>query len=309
MKWISRFWEEQKWLDGVSDIIEKQSDRLLKQLPERQSVTDFLHGTWLGHPVHPIVTDVPLGAWTAATVIDLVPTRNGRPHAASTAAVAVGVAGAAAAAVPGIIDWRHLDGQTRRIGTAHALLNSLALTCYIGSLVCRLVRHGPARRLSFMGYGIGLMSGYLGGHLVFDREAGVKRTAGQEAPEEFVPVIAESGLLEGRLQRVDASGYPVLLLRRGDRIYAVADTCTHLGCSLSGGKLDGERVTCPCHGSEFSLDDGRLHSGPAVYPLAAFETRVQGGQIEVRRRPQKPPPAEKAQEAIARVLSSVGGER
>jgi nitrite reductase/ring-hydroxylating ferredoxin subunit/uncharacterized membrane protein len=307
MRWISKLWEEQAWLDGVSDMMRKQARRALKASPDEKKVGDFLHGVWLGHPLHPVLTDVPIGAWTAVTIMDIA-SPSGRPSRGATGAVAVGVLGAAAAAPAGMMDWYYLSGKTRRAGTAHALLNSAALVCYLASLTCRLTNRGPARRLGYLGFGIAMMSGYLGGHLVFNRQVGVKHGPEEEPPAEYVPVLSASVLEDQQPHRADVAGMPVLLLKQGDRVLAVADTCTHLGCSLASGSVEDGAIVCNCHGSRFSLESGDVLSGPATSPVAAFETRINDGQVEVRVRDDALTRA--AQETISRVLSGVrSGDR
>jgi nitrite reductase/ring-hydroxylating ferredoxin subunit len=127
------------------------------------------------------------------------------------------------------------------------------------------------------------VAAYLGGHLVFKEKIGVDHTADYSPPKDFVPVLAEVELRENELRRVEANGMPVLLVRRGQRIYAIAETCAHLGGPLSEGKLEDATVGCPWHGSRFSLDDGRVLEGPSVHVQPVLEVRVRDGQIEVRR--------------------------
>jgi nitrite reductase/ring-hydroxylating ferredoxin subunit len=123
---------------------------------------------------------------------------------------------------------------------------------------------------------------YLGGHLVFGEQVGVDHTAAQVPPTEFVPVLAEAELPENQLRRVTANGMAVLLLHRGQRIYAIAETCSHLGGPLAEGKVEDLSVRCPWHGSRFALDTGEVLDSPATFPQPCFDTRVQHGQIEVR---------------------------
>jgi nitrite reductase/ring-hydroxylating ferredoxin subunit len=140
-----------------------------------------------------------------------------------------------------------------------------------------------------LGYLVANAAGYLGGHLVFGEQVGVDHTASQLPPGEFTAVLRAAELPENELRRVTADGMPVLLLRRGERIYAIAETCSHLGGPLSEGQLEDLSVICPWHGSRFALENGRVIDGPATFPQPCFETRVQDGQIEVRAaRPQLP---------------------
>jgi nitrite reductase/ring-hydroxylating ferredoxin subunit len=135
---------------------------------------------------------------------------------------------------------------------------------------------------AMLGYAVSAGAAYLGGHLVFGEQIGVDHTAAQELPKEFVPVMNEAELPEGRMLKAEAEGVPVLLVRRGGEICALAHTCSHQGGPLSEGKLEGDVVECPWHGSRFSLRDGSVVDGPATFPQPCFETRVGEGRVEVR---------------------------
>lgn len=247
----------------------------------------ILHGTWLGHPLHVVLTDVPIGSWTAAAVLDLLEENTGRRSIGQGAdtAITVGVIGAAAAAVTGLADWSKIGGgQPRRVGLVHGLLNATALACYVTSL-CFRRNHSrrTGRQLALLGYIISSVSAHLGGHLVYNEKLGVDHSADFSAPKDFVPVLAEAELPENQLRRVEANGMPVLLVRKGRHIYAIADTCAHLGGPLSEGKLENDAVRCPWHGSCFSLANGRVLEGPSVHAQPVLEVRVRDGQIELRR--------------------------
>jgi nitrite reductase/ring-hydroxylating ferredoxin subunit/uncharacterized membrane protein len=269
--------EDQSVLDDVSGVMKRTFDDLTERIPNRQGVMDFLHGVWLGHPLHPVLTDLPIGAWTVAAIIDATSPLSKRPPRSATAPVAIGVAGSTLTALAGLADWYHLGGKTRRLGTAHSLLNSAALLCYSGSLACRLRGGGPARSLSFLGLGLVTVSGYLGGELVYRYQIGVGRQPEAEPPEHMRVVSIDSPPAEGEMRAVEVAGYPVLLARSGGRLYAVSDTCTHLGCSLAEGRLDDGSVICSCHGSRFSLSDGSVLDGPATTPLNVFNVEVREG--------------------------------
>jgi nitrite reductase/ring-hydroxylating ferredoxin subunit len=136
--------------------------------------------------------------------------------------------------------------------------------------------------LAMLGYAVSSAAAYLGGHLVYGEQVGVDHTAAQEMPKEFVAVLAEGELGEGEMKKVEADGVPVLLVRRNGEIHAIAHTCSHMGGPLSEGKLEGEVVQCPWHGSRFSIRDGSVVDGPATFPQPCFAVRVRDGQIEVR---------------------------
>jgi nitrite reductase/ring-hydroxylating ferredoxin subunit/uncharacterized membrane protein len=279
--------EEAGWTDEVGNALQGGLDAVSDAAGEAaQPVKNALHGTWLGHPLHPVLTDVPIGAWTTALALDVMDTvKGGNQRAdAAQAAVAVGLVGAAGAAITGLNDWQHTDKGARRLGVAHALLNVTATTLYLGSLLLRKSgRHGAGRGLGFLGFAVVCTSAYLGGHLVYGEGVGVDHAQAQPMPsEEFVAVLPDAELAEGQMRKVEAHGAPVLLARVEGRVHALAHTCSHLGGPLSEGELKECSVQCPWHGSRFSLEDGRVLDGPATFPQPCFETRVNEGQIEVR---------------------------
>jgi nitrite reductase/ring-hydroxylating ferredoxin subunit/uncharacterized membrane protein len=278
--------ERQHWLEPLADRLQSSlNDGFAAAGPAGQQVANTLHGVWLGHPLHPVLTDVPLGSWTAAAVLDAVEEVSG--HGAfgrgADAAIGIGIIGALGSAITGLTDWRHTDGRARHIGLTHGLLNLGALALYTASF---FLRRGRARRagrgMALLGYLVANTAAYLGGHLVYGEQVGVDHTAAQRPPEGFVPVLSEAELSDNQLRRVTANGMPVLLLRRGERIYAIAETCTHQGGPLAEGKLEDLSVICPWHGSRFALEDGRVLDGPSTFPQPCFETRIHHRRIEVR---------------------------
>lgn len=278
--------EKQHWLDRTSEAVQPVITRAFQAGGRSgQQVKNFLHGTWLGHPLHPALTDIPLGAWTAAAVLDTMDAAD--PHGGYTkgadAAITIGLVGALGAAATGITDWQSTYGRGRQIGMAHALLNGTATLLYGASFVLRRRRsRGIARGLSFLGYAISGLSAYLGGHLVSGEQIGVDHTAAQEMPEDFVTVMAEKDLIDNRPTKVIAGNVPVLLVRRHGRICAMAETCSHLGGPLSEGEIIDGTIRCPWHSSRFDLETGQVVDGPATFPQPCFETRVHHGRIEVR---------------------------
>lgn len=290
-KAILKVIEKQDILDQLGDPIQAAVSSLYSATgPAGREVKNFLHGTWLGHPLHPVLTDVPLGAWTAALALDALEMISGRREFSpgADAAVAVGLAGAIGAAVTGVTDWSATDGRARKVGLTHGLLNMGAALLYTTSLVMRRRKKSRRAGLGFamIGYAISSAAAYLGGHLVFGEQIGVDHTKAQEMPKDYVPVLAEAELDEGEMKKADAEGVPVLLVRREGKIHALAHTCSHLGGPLSEGKLEGDVVQCPWHGSRFSICDGSVVDGPATSPQPCLEARVRGGQIEVRARRQ-----------------------
>lgn len=277
--------EQQETLDRLSDQIQPLVRDAFKSAgPAGREVKNFLHGTWLGHPLHPALTDVPLGAWTAALALDAMESISGRRElgAGADAAIAVGLVGAAGAAVTGLTDWSETSGRARKVGILHGLMNVGATALYTTSLVLRRrKKRGAGMGFAMLGYAVSSASAYLGGHLVFSEQIGVNHAAAQAMPKEFVPVLPDAELEEGEMKRVEAGGVPVLLVRLEGAVCALAHTCSHLGGPLSEGKLEGDVVQCPWHGSRFNVRDGSVVDGPATFPQPCFEARVREGQIEV----------------------------
>jgi nitrite reductase/ring-hydroxylating ferredoxin subunit/uncharacterized membrane protein len=279
----------QEWLDRVAEVLQDVVRRAYGSGgPNGRKVKNALHGTWLGHPLHVILTDIPLGGWTTALLFDLmeVTTRRREFGKAADAAVTIGLLGALGAAVTGLTDFQDVDSPASRIGAVHGLVNVTAASLFVASLVKRKKgARSAGRNLALLGFMTGISAAYLGGSLVYDEGIGVDHTLGQKFPKEFTAVLPESELDREQLKRVERQGVPILLARGvGGEICAVAETCTHLGGPLSEGTREGDTVQCPWHGSRFSLQDGRVLDGPAVHPLPCLETRIRDGQIEIRLR-------------------------
>jgi nitrite reductase/ring-hydroxylating ferredoxin subunit/uncharacterized membrane protein len=272
-------------LDAPSRWLQAIIRRTYKQAGARgERVENALYGTEIGHPLHPALTDVAIGAWTAAFVFDLLDGLSQRRAFARCAdgAVAIGLFGGVASVFSGLTDWQHTASQPRRIGLVHGLGNISAVLLQTASLALRaLGARDTGRALSGLAYGTILVTAYLGGELVEKYRIGVNRAPVEAVPERFVPVMAEPDLPENELRQVDVDGTPVLLVRRGERIYAMHATCTHLGGPLAQGAIVDGGVQCPWHGSRFALSDGHVVRGPASFPERCLATRVRNGQIEV----------------------------
>jgi len=172
-----RFIERQDWLEPVETGVQKAVETAFHSTGETgQKVQDALHGKWLGHPLHPALTDIPTGAWTATLVLDLMEA-SGRTDLGPGADVAltVGLVGAASAALPGLTDWHVTEGSARRVGIVHGILNVVGTVLYTASLMERRKRNRSAgRALAFAGFAVVAMSAYLGGNLVFRQGAGTE---------------------------------------------------------------------------------------------------------------------------------------
>ena len=276
----------QEWMKPLEEGLQKLVHKAFAGGPRGKSARNFLHGTWIGHPLHVILTDIPIGAWTTAMVFDAAAGLSGREEfdLAADSAIAVGLAGALGAAATGLTDWQDIDPPARRIGLVHGLLNITSAALFAGSLVARRRdSRARGRSLAALGYAISVGAARLGGNLVYGHKIGVDHSNADALPAEFASVLKESELGEGKPVRAEHNGTPIVLVRRGGEVFALAETCSHLGGPLSEGTLDGDVIQCPWHGSRFSLRNGDVVDGPAVHPQPCLETRVRNGQIEVRR--------------------------
>jgi nitrite reductase/ring-hydroxylating ferredoxin subunit/uncharacterized membrane protein len=271
--------ERLNFLDAPAGLLQ----RGMRAAVPQGTAKDVLSGTWLGHPVHPPLTDIVIGSWTSAWLLDAVGGTKSRP--ASQLLLGSGIVAALPTAAAGLSDWAELRGGTRRVGFVHALGNVTALTLQILSLRAR--RRGDHRSgvgLSTLAMTVGGASAWLGGHLSFGRGVGVNQTAFEELPDEWTPVADEPELAAGAAIRREAAGIGVMIARHHGEIHALADRCSHRGCSLAEGTFGDGTITCRCHGSTFSLGDGSVVTGPATAPQPSLEVRVRAGKVEVRRR-------------------------
>lgn len=276
----------QQWLEPAAERLQKLVSGAYEAAgPAGRPLKNALHGVWLGHPLHPALTDIPIGAWNTAAVFDTIDALHGNDDLAAAAdgAIVFGLVGAVGSALSGLTDWQHTDGAARRMGVLHAWINTDVTLLYLTSLILRRRGNRSAgRALAFLGLGLGTVSAYIGGHLISGEAIGVNHARDQFVPAEFTPVLADAALPENEPRLVEVGGTRVLLVRRGGEICALADTCSHLGGPLSEGTLEDGSIVCPWHGSRFALEDGRVLDGPATFPQPCYEARVQNGQIEVR---------------------------
>ena len=270
--------------------IQKVIDRSLYAggRPSAQKIRNFLNGTWMGEPLHVVLTDVPIGAWTVAMFFDFLDSIGGSREFALAAqtSIAIGIVAAAGAATTGLTDWSDVDPPARKMGLLHGVLNIGATALFTASLFLRRnKRRAGGRVAAALGYALMTYSAHLGGKMVYQHRVGVDRTDGLVFPENFTPVFSASELADDQPTRAMHDGVPILLVRRGQRLFAMAETCSHFSGPLSEGKLVDESIECPYHASRFALEDGRVINGPAVHPQPCLEARVRQGQIEIRKPP------------------------
>lgn len=286
---------DQTWLDRPSYRIEHTLQLTLNLLGDaKRPVTNLLHGTVLGHPLHALLTDVPVGAWSAAVALDATDalTAQGRGagyRQATRHTIGVGLVGAGASMVAGLMDWQYTQGDARRVGMVHGAVNLIATSCFAGSWIGRgRGRERYGRGTSAAGYLVLMAGGCLGGDLVSRLRIGVDHADRRLRPQRFTTALPDDQLPEQQPVQADVDGMSIVLVRSAGRVHALGQQCAHLGGPLERGWLQGETLVCPWHGSAFDLSTGRPHRGPATCQQPVFETRVVDGQIHVRCRPSSP---------------------
>jgi nitrite reductase/ring-hydroxylating ferredoxin subunit/uncharacterized membrane protein len=272
---------------GALDVLDgptKKLAKVVRNVKRPPKIDEALSGTWLGHPVHPLLILLPLGSWTSAVLLDWLGGKDSQK--AADILLGAGIVSAVPTVATGFADWADTEpasDSVRRIGIAHAALNATGTVLFAGSLAARAGgSRARGKLLALAGVGAVSASGYLGGHLTYAEGVGVDMTTFEDYPEDWTQALADAALGEGEMKAVEVDGVAIVIARRGGNVYALSDTCVHRGGSLADGELTGDCVKCPLHGSVFQLADGSVEQGPAAYPQPALETRVHEGSIEVR---------------------------
>ncbi|MEA2199351.1 MAG: hypothetical protein QOJ25_3402 [Solirubrobacteraceae bacterium] len=285
LDFVERFAASQTWLDAVSNRLQPVVRKAVAKTGRHGA--DFLDGVWLGAPLHPAATDVPVGAATAAFALDAIGavTRSPSIDRQADGALVISVAGALAAATTGLADYRYLFGDTRRLAVAHGLMNAVGTSLNLASLGLRATgRRGAGRLTSALGLTVMGLAAHLGGELTYGRGVRVDPNAEMGGPRDYTPVLDEAELQGAELRRVDVEGEAVLLTRSvNGELCAIGNKCSHFGGPLAEGERDGDTVICPWHASRFDVCTGKVLGGPAVFPQPRFEVRAREGKIELRR--------------------------
>jgi len=285
-KAIGAVLEAPEWLEPTGEALQGAIKATFDATgPAKQPIENALNGVWLGHTLHPALVELPVGAWTSAAILDVMESGgNTDVGPGADACVAMGLFGAAGAALSGMAQWYPVkDSAVRKTGAAHALLNGAAVVLYGASYAARKKGdRATGRALGWLGFGAIMVSAYLGGQMTYEQGMGVDHAPRTDLPKEFTPVLDADALPENQPTKAVVGTTPLLLVRRGETIHALADACSHFGGPLSEGKLEGDCITCPWHGSRFRLADGYVEDGPATFSQPCFETRVRDGKIEVR---------------------------
>lgn len=258
--------------------------------PARRAA-DLLHGTWLGHPLHPVLTDVTIGAWAMGGLFDAAGIWSRSFIVRQVAQrvgdqlVAIGTASAIPTALAGLTDYSTITSRAVTTGALHGLLNVAGAALNLLSLKKRRDGHRETGvLLSSVALGLLTVSAWLGGELVYRHRVGVNKQEPISKPKEWTPAIDERDLPEGQPKRVEVEGRPVLLYRQQGKVYAIGAVCTHETGPLEQGKFYGHYVECPWHQSVFDLRDGGVKHGPTTYAEPSYATRVRDGRVEIRLR-------------------------
>ena len=285
-RWLVRAMDAQGvWTKPLGDLAHRFLFWLFQGLP---ALRDLLVGRWLGHPLHAVLTDAPIGILFLVIVFDVIDD----PGAAALT-LAVGILAMLAAALAGFADYADTDGKARERATLHSSLMVLALVGYLVSFALRL-GSGPAASaagvwlsiLSFLALAAGA---YVGGDVVYVLGNMVSRHAFRGAGTKWIalePAELDDGVIpEGKLVKAKVGINQLVLVRQGERILALHDTCAHAGGPLNEGTLLDGVVECPWHFSRYRLSDGLVVRGPSVYDQPSYEVRRrEAGGWEARRR-------------------------
>lgn len=271
--------EREERLDPLVSRMKKIADRL-----PSGTVRDVLHGVQLGHPAHPIMVHLPIGTWTAAVLLDVLPGEHDR---SAHTLVNLGLLASVPAAVSGLADWSQQHERQQRVGVVHAVSNGVGMLLFGASSLARATgRKNWGKALALAGAGTIGFSGSLGGHITYYRAGGVNSAdhlidALPEGWHDLGPVdhYPREGM---RGEHVD--GVPLLVTRTEDTVSVLLGSCTHMGAPLAEGELVDGCVRCPWHGSEFRAGDGTIVHGPATASLETLESSVVDGRLWVRPR-------------------------
>jgi len=272
--------EKARSLDAISDRLQK----IINAGVRPRAVKDLLHGTWLGHPLHPVLIHAPIGSFLSAAVLDAVP---GQGRAATTM-ITAGVVASPATIAAGWTDWSELAADQRRVGLVHAATNAVAVGFYIASLSARASGNkARGKALAYAGASLLGAGAYLGGHLTYTQAAGVNQAAPEvlRLPSDWTAVAELSALPDGKTLVKTVDDVPILLFRTGDHVTAMVERCSHQTGPLGEGEVVGTGdeacVVCPWHGSTFRLRDGVAVHGPAANDQPVLRSRVNAGVVEI----------------------------
>lgn len=285
----------QEWLDRPSYRFEHLLSFAFNGLGgARNTVTNALHGVWLGHPVHPPLASLTSGALGTTVALDALSLLPGQPATEvrdaskfASRALGVGILASVGSAVTGVTDWQHTHESDRRVGAVHGLVNLVATGLYARSWWDRRRgRHGRGIALTAVGYAITVAGSYLGGALVFESGIGIDQSGARLRKAQWTPVLPASSL-NGKPVRVEVDGVGLVVCQtKPGEVAAFGELCPHLAAPMADGWIDRGRLVCPWHGSWFAAESGDVLRGPAAAPLPCYQARLVNGMVEVRGEPE-----------------------
>ena len=285
-RWLARIVEAQgRWAKPFGDFNHRWLHALFRPIP---AIRDLLSGRWLGHPLHGVLTDAPIGILFLVIVLDVLDLRS-----AADVALIVGILTMLAAAIAGFADYADTDGTARERATVHSTLMVVALLVYVASLAIRGAGgedRTAAVWTSVVAFLILAAGAYIGGDVVYALGNMVSRHAFRGAGTKWIALepaeLDEAGNIpEGKPVKARLGINTLALVREGETVLALHDTCAHAGGPLSGGAIEDGSLVCPWHFSKYRLTDGRARRGPTVYDQPAYEVRrTEAGGWEARRR-------------------------
>ena len=273
------------WAKPFGDVNHRWVGALFRPI---RPIKDLLNGTWLGHPLHPVITDVPIGAFFVALFLDVV----GQPVGAFWAVV-IGQLAMLAAIVTGLADYADTDGTARTRATLHGTVMVIGGALTAASIITRQAGTADGSLqtgLLLLGFLVIGAGAYVGGEVVFAFGNMVSRHAFRGAGTKWIGLdsgaVADlADLPEATPTKMKAGINDLVVVRISDTVYALHAVCAHAGGPLADGTVTPDGcLECPWHGARYRLADGRLRRGPAVYDQPAYEIRAaEGGGYEVRR--------------------------
>jgi nitrite reductase/ring-hydroxylating ferredoxin subunit/uncharacterized membrane protein len=275
-------------LSGFGDALAKLVNRIYAALGgPGKLLQDFLNGSWLGHPLHAVLVDVVIGGYTMLIALDLLGLVL-RVDVEPAGIIILGLSTLAglSAGLSGLTDFKDTAaGDERNVTVLHGTINVIAIVVYIVAFVMRLGGSlDGSRYVAIVAYLIISLGGYIGGHIVFKYGYMVNHNAfarGKRA-KEFTAILSAAELADGRPTKAMLGATALVVIRRGDIVHALKETCSHAGGPLSEGELSGDTIICPWHASQFRLADGRVLHGPAGTRQIRYEARIDAGQVEVK---------------------------
>ncbi len=265
----------------VLDRFDPLFARAARSITRDDAASRLLSGAVIGHRLHPVLTDAPLGVWTSAGILDVVGGPRAKP--AAQRLTGLGLLLALPTALAGLADWNGAEQRDRRMGIVHAVGNTAGIMCEWKSWQARRKgHHGRGVLWSTAGLGLLAGAGAIGGHLSFARGVGVDHEVPMATDGNWHGVAHADELFLDQPRAATAGDASIAVVRRAGGVCAMAGVCSHAGGPLADGKVVGDGLECPWHGSRFALRDGRVERGPAVTAQPVYETRVAAGEVSVR---------------------------